>query len=55
MAKETIGPLEVETTGENGVVTLRRANESLAEEVVLDHPEWVNLKELFKNGSFDHI
>jgi hypothetical protein len=55
MAKETIGPLEVETSGDIGVVTLRRADESLAEEIVLDRSEWVTLRELFRTGSFDHI
>lgn len=55
MAVEKIGPVEVETSGDIGVVTLRRADDTLAEELVFDRSEWNNLRELFHNGSFDHI
>lgn len=55
MAVETIGPVEVETSGEIGVVTLRRADDTLAEELVFDRSEWRDLRELFHSGAFDHI
>ena len=55
MELERIGPVEVETSGDIGVVTLRRVNEVLGEELVFDRTEWERFKELFKDGSFDHI
>ncbi len=55
MAVEKIGPIEVETTDEIGVVTLRRAGDIIAEELVLDRTEWNQLKQLFHDGKLDHI